>query len=173
MADEPAVYELSISQSIINVPTEAHSSSPGSYTCLHHFTPLMYRKKPEIGSHFTRNPNPACIFWHFLRPVWNHHEPRGSCNLLENRAHMVASVPALTCHVTAVMGLSMAAQTTVSQELVSCGSWGRAGRGWGGNEVPWSGARSEILIGSGVKESALRCTSSRVAWIWAILRRID
>lgn len=28
---------------------------------------------------------------------------------------MVASVPVLTCHVTAVMGLSMAAQTTVSQ----------------------------------------------------------
>jgi len=42
--------------------------------------------------------------------------PRGSCNLFENRAHMVASVPALTCHVTVVMGLSMAAPTTGSQE---------------------------------------------------------
>lgn len=37
---------------------------------------------------------------------------------------MVPSVP-VTCHVTAVMGLSMAAQTTGSQEPVSCDSRGR------------------------------------------------
>lgn len=40
----------------------------------------------------------------------------GGCNSLENGAHMLASVTALTCHVTAVMGPSVAAQTAVSQE---------------------------------------------------------
>lgn len=42
----------------------------------------------------------------------------------ENRAHMVPSVP-VTCHVTAVMALCVAAQTTGSQEPVSCDSRGR------------------------------------------------
>ena len=90
------------------------------------------------------NLTPPCILRHLRRvcPVWNSHGPRG-WNLLENRAHMVASVSALTCHVTAVMGLSMAAQTAGSQEPVSCGSWGR---GWE-DEVPWSAGRSKITIG--------------------------
>lgn len=83
---------------------------------------------------------------------------RRSCNLLENRAHMVASVPVLTCHVTAVMGLSMAAQTTGSQEPVSCGSWGRAGRGWEDDKVSWSAWGQRSWSAGGVKESAFRCT---------------
>lgn len=111
----------------------------------------------EKETNFVWNLNPSCTFWHFICPVWNSHEPRGSCNYLENRAHMVASVPALTCHVTAVMGLSMAAQTTVSQELVSCGS---SGRGWE-DEVPWSAGRSKILINRRwVKEPFFRCKLS-------------
>lgn len=40
--------------------------------------------------------------------LWNSDGPRGNWNLLENRVHMVPSVH-VTCHVTAVMGLSMAA----------------------------------------------------------------
>ncbi|KAK5865990.1 hypothetical protein PBY51_020215 [Eleginops maclovinus] len=45
---------------------------------------------------------------------------------------MVASVPTLTCHVTAVMGLSMAAQTTGSQEARFLWLLGERGERMGG-----------------------------------------
>lgn len=120
------------------------------------------------------NLHPPCISRHIRHPcpVWNYHGPRGSWNLLENRAHMVASVPVLTCHVTAVMGLSMAAQTTGSQEPVSCGSWGR---GWE-EEVSWSAGRSKIMISKGgggsksqpsgaQRQPSFMCDCDDIAWM--------
>lgn len=64
---------------------------------------------------------------------------------------MVASVPVLTCHVTAVMGLAMDAQTTGSQEASFLRLLGERGEKMGGQG---------LMISREVKESAFRCTLS-------------